>query len=108
MGNNNNSSGGIGFLGLLSIVFIMLKLTNNIDWPWGWVLCPLWGVPLLFLIGFGVVALVALIRVKLFSTPSQREQMKRIMEDQKRNAGKSKWQQRVEEMQKAQQLRNNK
>lgn len=26
------------------IVFIILKLTGNIDWSWWWVLCPLWGV----------------------------------------------------------------
>jgi len=37
----NNSSGGIGFTGLLTIVFITLKLTNCIDWSWWWVLCPL-------------------------------------------------------------------
>ena len=36
------SSGGIGFTGLLAIVFITLKLTNYIDWSWWWVLSPLW------------------------------------------------------------------
>ena len=39
------SQGGIGFLGLLTIVFIVLKLTKYIDWAWWWVLSPLW-VPL--------------------------------------------------------------
>ena len=33
---------GIGFVGLLTIVFIVLKLTNFIDWSWWWVLSPLW------------------------------------------------------------------
>lgn len=42
MKNNNNSSHGIGFTGLLGIVFIVLKLCGVIDWPWIWVLCPLW------------------------------------------------------------------
>jgi hypothetical protein len=37
-----NNSGGIGFAGLLTIVFITLKLTNYIDWSWWWVLAPLW------------------------------------------------------------------
>ena len=37
---NNNS---IGFFGLLTIVFITLKLTGYIDWSWWWVLAPLWG-----------------------------------------------------------------
>jgi hypothetical protein len=34
-------SGGIGFLGLLTILFIGLKLTNYIDWSWWWVLSPI-------------------------------------------------------------------
>ena len=35
MGNvYNSSSGGIGFAGLLTIVFITLKLLNKIDWSW--------------------------------------------------------------------------
>lgn len=42
MSTNNNSTGGIGFCGLLSIVFIILKLTHFIDWSWWWVLSPLW------------------------------------------------------------------
>lgn len=37
--------GGIGFLGLLTIVFIVLKLTGYIVWSWIWVLSPLW-IPL--------------------------------------------------------------
>ena len=34
--------GGIGFVGLLTILFIGLKLTGYIDWPWVWVLSPIW------------------------------------------------------------------
>lgn len=37
--------GGIGFLGLLTIVFITLKLTGHIAWSWIWVLSPLWIPP---------------------------------------------------------------
>ena len=40
--NNNGSSGGIGFVGLLQIVFIVLKLCKVIDWSWWWVLAPTW------------------------------------------------------------------
>ena len=36
------SSGGISFTGLLTILFIGLKLTGHIDWSWVWVLSPLW------------------------------------------------------------------
>ena len=35
--------GGIGFFGLLGIVFITLKLTGFIDWSWWLVTAPLWG-----------------------------------------------------------------
>lgn len=35
-------SGGIGFIGLLTIVFIVLKLLGKIDWSWWWVLSPIW------------------------------------------------------------------
>jgi len=35
-------SGGIGFVGLLTILFIGLKLTGYIDWSWWWVLSPIW------------------------------------------------------------------
>lgn len=40
--SSSSSSGGIGFVGLLAIVFITLKLLGKIDWSWGWVLSPLW------------------------------------------------------------------
>lgn len=49
------SSGGVGFAGLLTVAFIVLKLTGVIAWSWWWVLSPLWisvalvGVALLIL-----------------------------------------------------------
>ena len=51
--NNNNASGGIGFCGLLTIVFIALKLLGYINWSWLWVLSPLWisfAIALIFII----------------------------------------------------------
>ena len=39
---NKNSSGGIGFAGVLLIVFTVLKLCGVISWSWLWVLSPLW------------------------------------------------------------------
>jgi hypothetical protein len=41
----SSSSGGIGFCGLLTVLFIGLKLTGHIAWSWLWVLSPLW-IPL--------------------------------------------------------------
>ena len=43
MSNTSSStSSGIGFTGLLTILFIALKLTKVITWSWWWVLSPLW------------------------------------------------------------------
>jgi len=39
---SENKSGGVGFAGLLTIVFIVLKLLKVIAWSWVWVLSPLW------------------------------------------------------------------
>jgi hypothetical protein len=38
----SQSTGGIGFFGLLAVLFIGLKLTGYIAWSWWWVLAPLW------------------------------------------------------------------
>ena len=48
--SSSPNSGGIGFFGLLTIVFITLKLTNYIDWSWFWVLAPMW-MPIALIIG---------------------------------------------------------
>lgn len=40
--NKTTASGGIGFVGLLTIAFIVLKLVGVITWSWVWVLSPLW------------------------------------------------------------------
>lgn len=40
--SSSGSSAGIGFTGLLQLVFITLKLCGVIDWPWKCVLIPLW------------------------------------------------------------------
>lgn len=42
MSNKNINYNGIGFCGLLTIVFIILKLIGYISWSWVWVLSPLW------------------------------------------------------------------
>ena len=40
--NTNTNNAGISSGGLLTIVFIALKLMGYIDWPWIWVLSPIW------------------------------------------------------------------
>ena len=58
---SSSSSGGIGFCGLLAIVFITLKLCHVIDWSWWWVLAPVWGGLAFLGLLFGVLLLVAII-----------------------------------------------
>lgn len=57
-GNKNTANNGINFATLLFIVFLILKLTNVIDWSWWWVTAPLW-------IGF-VIAIILLIIIFIF------------------------------------------
>ena len=50
--------GGMGFFGLLTIAFIVLKLCNVITWSWFWVLSPII-IPLIIILirGFGYRAI---------------------------------------------------
>lgn len=59
------SSGGIGFCGALTLIFIILKLVKVIDWKWIWVLSPLW-------ISFGFALLFALILLIVFLINNKR------------------------------------
>jgi hypothetical protein len=54
MSNSSSSSSGIGFSGLLTVLFVGLKLTHFIDWSWWWILSPIW-------IGAGLTLTVLLI-----------------------------------------------
>lgn len=54
--SSSSSSSGIGFVGLLTVLFIGLKLTDHIDWSWWWVLAPIWGA-----FALGLVALLVAI-----------------------------------------------
>lgn len=54
MENNTVRSGGIGFVGLLQLLFIALKLIGIIDWPWVFVLLP-------FIISAGLVVMVLIV-----------------------------------------------
>ena len=54
--NNNSSSGGLGLGGVLTVIFVVLKLCGLIDWSWLWVLSPIW-------ISFGLVLMIVLFSV---------------------------------------------
>lgn len=42
----------ISFLGLLTIAFIILKLTETIYWSWIWVVSPIW-LPIVLVVVIG-------------------------------------------------------
>ena len=40
--NTKTKQGGLGIVSILTIVFIVLKLSGVIKWHWIWVLSPIW------------------------------------------------------------------
>ena len=52
---------GVGFAGLLTVLFIGLKLTGYVDWSWIWVLSPLWLPAAILLVVVVIVFLAYLI-----------------------------------------------
>jgi hypothetical protein len=60
-----NSSSGIGLTGLLFVVFLVLKLTGNIDWSWWWVTSPIW-IPVALVFGLFLIVLLSLILLLTF------------------------------------------
>jgi len=61
MSNSSNNSSGIGFTGVLTILFIGLKLGGVIGWSWWWVLSPLWIGIILVMIILVIMFLISLI-----------------------------------------------
>ena len=55
------SGGGIGFAGLLTLAFIVLKLLHKIEWSWVWVLSPAWIGLALGILAFVVVLIVNIV-----------------------------------------------
>lgn len=65
--SDNNSSGSnnsFNFLGFLALLFIGLKLTGHITWPWVWVLAPLW-------MPFSVIVVVAAFALIVYAIVSR-------------------------------------
>lgn len=64
----------IGFLGLLGLVFIVLKLTNVIDWSWWLVTCPFWIGIALAIFFYVIVKLIVLPLWKLYNMKFHKEE----------------------------------
>lgn len=109
MSDSKTSSNGIGFTGCLLIAFIVLKLCKVITWSWWWVLSPAWivsGIILMLLATIGVL--------EYFSARNRVRRSKKYREATKElynaldnamdtaNKSRSKWQERLDQMQEAQ------
>lgn len=55
-----STGGGIGFFGILAILFIGLKLAGVISWSWLWVLAPIW-MPTAIALGVAAIAFLLLV-----------------------------------------------
>lgn len=62
---SKSSSSGIGLTGVLFVVFLVLKLTGNIDWSWWWVTSPLW-IPLALVACIFLVAVFIIMLLLIF------------------------------------------
>lgn len=66
--SKKTTTGGVGFLGVLQIIFIVLKLCGLIDWSWWKVFIPMWidlGIIAAFLLLYLVILIIAYIYDKL-------------------------------------------
>lgn len=58
------TSNGIGLPGVLFLVFLVLKLTENIDWSWWWVTSPIW-IPLV--VGIAILLTLVIVFIGMLS-----------------------------------------
>jgi hypothetical protein len=71
--STQSNSGGVGFGGLLALLFIGLKLGHVITWPWIWVLSPLWISFIIWLFIMGMIGLT----IGVFALLERRARRKR-------------------------------
>ena len=67
MKNNNSGSAGLSISGVLTLIFLVLKLVDVIDWSWWWVFSPLLielGLVVAILAVVGIVRLIGQSREK--------------------------------------------
>lgn len=107
MSDSKTSSGGVGFTGLLTIAFIVLKLCKMIDWSWWWVISPIWISIGLVLLVMGGIALYYLCKSYVVNRECQKRietkqaEMKELQDranEVHESIQQSKWQQRMNEM----------
>ena len=65
------TTSGIGFPGLLALLFIGLRLSGVIAWPWLWILAPIWIPPAVGLVILAIAGVVYVIADSKTSKPGQ-------------------------------------
>lgn len=111
MSDSKSSSGGVGFAGLLTIAFVVLKLCKMIDWPWVWVVSPVWISIVLVLLVMGGIGLYYLLKSyrinKKYEARRQaieaeideiKDRINQVHGSISEGKAESKWQQRLNEM----------
>lgn len=78
-----SSSGGLGFLGGLTLLFIGLKLTGFINWSWWWVTAPLWAAAAAFA-ALGLLGLTGYLTFHACKIWQKKRAEKRWLEQQER------------------------
>lgn len=61
MNSDKETTGGVSFFGVLTVLFIGLKLSGIIHWSWMWVLAPIWAPSAIILVVL-VVTYVAVLK----------------------------------------------
>ena len=59
---SSKRSSGYGITSILTLIFVVLKMTNNIDWPWIYVFSPIWIFLIVACISFLTVLIVGRIK----------------------------------------------
>lgn len=59
---NSKTNTGFGIVSILTIVFIVLKVTNVINWSWIWVFSPIWIELIIMALMFVIIFLILSIK----------------------------------------------
>ncbi len=55
MEKKKTRNGRMGIISFLTILFIVLKVSGIISWPWIWVFSPIWITAICFILLFGII-----------------------------------------------------
>jgi len=62
MKNKSKKYGGLGTVSILTLIFVILKITDKISWPWLWVLSPIWITIIIAIISFSIILITGRIK----------------------------------------------